>query len=110
MTDHGVERRVSIERALREFQTEKIDPVGRAAVCVAHFAAMVSFLQLTDMVTTLPRRLALRAAAHAPLVLLDLPYTSRTVEIEMLWNQSRNQDRGLPWLVNELAPSIVDCG
>jgi len=110
MNDHGVERRVCIECALREFQTEKIDPVGRAAVCLAHFAAMVSFLQLTDMVTTLPRRLALRAAAHARLVLLDLPYPSRTVEIVMLWNQSRYQDRRLPWLVNELAASIVDCG
>ena len=110
MNDEAVAQRIWIERALHEFQDGKFDPAGRAAICVPHFAAMAPFLQLTDMVTTLPRRLALWAAAQAPLVILDLPYTSMTVDIEMLWDQSAERDQGLQWLVSELAASTVDVG
>jgi DNA-binding transcriptional LysR family regulator len=106
----GVGRRVWIERALHEFQEGKVDLVGRAAVCVANFASVAPFLQLSDMLATLPRRLALWAAAHAPLALLDLPYKSMTVDIEMLWDQSADHDQGLQWLVSELAESIGDVG
>jgi DNA-binding transcriptional LysR family regulator len=84
MDDKGVARRASIERALLEFQDGPIDLVGRLAVCVPHFAAVPPLLQATDMVATLPHRLALWAAAHFPLVLLDLPYTPKTVDIEMV--------------------------
>ena len=103
-------KRVSVESALQEFQYGKIGPGGRAAVCVANFAAVAPFLQFSDMVAMLPRRLALWAAANAPLALLDPPTTSITIEIEMLWDQSADQDQGLQWLVNELAESIGDLG
>jgi DNA-binding transcriptional LysR family regulator len=103
-------KRVSVESALQEFQYGKIGPGGRAAVCVANFAAIAPFLQFSDMVAMLPRRLALWAAANAPLALLDPPTRSVTIEIEMLWDQSADQDQGLQWLVNELAESIGDLG
>jgi len=103
-------RPLSIERALQELQKEKMDPVGRMAVCVPNFAAVAPFLQLIDMVTTLPRQFALWAAAHAPLALLDLPHQSMEVDIEMLWDQAADQDQGLQWLVNELAESMGDVG
>jgi len=102
---HGAGRGVWIERALQEFQVGKIDLIGRMTVCVPNFAAMAPFLQLSDMVATLPRRLALWAAAHAPLSLLDPPSPSVAVDIEMLWDQVADEDQGLQWLVNELAES-----
>jgi DNA-binding transcriptional LysR family regulator len=76
-------RRVCIERALQELQAGKMDLIGPMTVRGRGFAAMVPFLQLSDMVATLPRRLALWAAAHAPLVLLNLPYASMTLDIEV---------------------------
>jgi DNA-binding transcriptional LysR family regulator len=102
--------RVSIESALHEFQCGRIGPAGRAAVCVPNFAAVAPFLRLSDMVAMLPRRLALWAAAHAPLTLLDPPYASTTTEIEMLWVEGADQDEVLQWLLNELAESIGDVG
>src|ERR1700730_2502828 len=42
-------------------------------------------------VAMLPRRLAL-SAAHAPLALLDPPYRSITIEIEMLWVEGAAPD------------------
>jgi DNA-binding transcriptional LysR family regulator len=106
----GNGKRVSVERALYEFQNGRIRPGGRATVCVPSFATVAPFLQSSDMVAMLPRRLALWAAAHAPLSLLDPPYTSITVEIEMLWVERADQDEGLQWLLNELAESIGDLG
>src|SRR5208337_5686765 len=68
-------KRVSVERALYEFQKGRIVPDARAAVCVPNFAAVAPFLQLSDMVALLPRRLALWAAS---LALIDPPYRSIT--------------------------------
>ena len=106
MHDKGVARRVWMERALLEFQDKKIDLVGRAAVCVPHFAAVPPLLQATDMLATLPRRLALWTVAHFPLILLDLPYTPKRVDIEMLWDQSVERDKGLQWLIDELVAAV----
>ena len=103
-------KHVSVESALYEFQCGRIVPAGRTAVCVPNFAAVAPFLQLSDMVAMLPRRLALWAAAHAPLTLLDPPYTSITTEIEMLWVEGADQNEVLQWLLNELAESIRDVG
>ena len=103
-------KRVLVESALYEFQSGRIGPAGRAAICVPNFAAVTPFLQLSDMVAMLPRRLAFWAAAHAPLALLDPPYVSITIEIEMLWPEGADQDEGLQWLLSELAESIRDLG
>jgi hypothetical protein len=62
------------------------------------------------MVAMLPRRIALWAAAQAPLTLLDPPYTSITIQIEMLWVEGEDQDERLRWLRSELADSIGDLG
>lgn len=99
---------VSVERALQEFQEGKISPTGRATVSVSNFAAIVSFLQMSDMVAIAPRRLALWAAANAPLFLLDPPYPAVAVEIEMVWHQTSDEDHTIRWLLNELVASVGD--
>ncbi len=62
------------------------------------------------MVATLPRPLALWTAAHFPLVLLDLPYPPKTVDIEIVSDQRADRDQGLQWLIDELGASIIDLG
>jgi DNA-binding transcriptional LysR family regulator len=58
---------VSVESASYEFQHAMRGPGSHAVVRVPTFAAVAPFLQLTDMVAILPRRLALWAAAHTPI-------------------------------------------
>ena len=103
-------KQASVESALYEFQNGKIGPGGRVTICVRNFAAVAPFLLLSDMVAMLPRRIALWAAAQAPLTLLDPPYTSITIQIEMLWVEGEDQDERLRWLRSELADSIGDLG
>jgi DNA-binding transcriptional LysR family regulator len=108
MSENGVERRVWFERTLLEFQDEEEHFVGRAAVCVPHFAAVAPLLEVTDMVAKLPHRLALWLTAHTQVVLLDVPYSPMSVDVEMVWHQRANRDMGLQWLVQELAASAAD--
>jgi DNA-binding transcriptional LysR family regulator len=97
-----------VERALQEFQQAKISPTGRATVSVPDFAAIISFLQMSDMVAIVPRRLASSAAANAPLFMLDPPYPAVAIEIEMVWHQTSDGDRTIRWLLNELVASVGD--
>ena len=106
----GASHRVSLDRALGEFQKEKINFGGRTAVSVSTFTAVTPFLQLSNMLAILPRRLAMWVAANAPLSLLEPPSPSVAVDIEMLWDQSADEDRGLKWLMKQLAESVGDFG
>ena len=102
----GTDGRVPLDRVLREFQKETINFAGRTAVSVPTFAAVTPFLQLSNMLAILPRRLAMWVAANAPLSLLEPPSPSVAVDIEMLWDQSADEDRGLHWLMKQLAESV----
>ena len=107
MDDEGVLRRVWIERALLEFQDKNVSLAGRAAVCVPYFAAVVPILEMTDMVATLPRRLALRLPQRDSIVLLKLPYKPITVEVEMVWHERVARDPGFRWIREVLASSAA---
>ena len=100
--DRGVWRRVWIERLLIEMGDDNEGLVGRVAVSVPHFAAVPPILCQTDMVATLPRRLALQVAQHTSLVILeDLPYEPLTVPVELVWHQRAEKDAGTQWLISE---------
>lgn len=89
-----------------EFPEETINVTGRSTVRVPYFAAVAPLLQLTDMVSVLPRRLARVAAANGSIALLELPYPSPKLQIEMAWHQRSDHDQGLQWLLNELVESL----
>jgi DNA-binding transcriptional LysR family regulator len=93
---------------LLEFQDEEVHFVSRAAVCVSHFVAVAPLLEVTDMVAKLPHRLALWLTAHTQVVLLDLPYSPITADVEMVWHQRANRDRDLQWLTQQLAACAGD--
>jgi DNA-binding transcriptional LysR family regulator len=106
--ERGVWRRIWIERLLLEMTDDGAGLVGRVAVTVPHFAAVAPLLLISDMVATLPRRLALHAAEHSGLVMLELPYEPATVIVEMIWHRRGDQDAGLRWLVGELAEGMAE--
>lgn len=98
--DHGVFRRIWIERLLIE--AEQSGAVGWIGVTVPHYADVPPILRNTDMVATLPRRMALRAALRDGLTVLELPYQASAVPLEMIWHERANQDPGMEWLLGQL--------
>jgi DNA-binding transcriptional LysR family regulator len=104
--DRGVLRRVWIERLLIEMGDDDQGLVGHVAVSVPHFSAVPPILYQTDMVATLPRRLALQYAKQGGLVVLDLPYEPLTVPVEMVWHQRAERDAGTQWLIGEVLGAV----
>jgi DNA-binding transcriptional LysR family regulator len=102
LDDRGVLRRVWIERLLIETDGGDDGPVGRVAVTVPHFGAVAPMLLVTDMVATLPQRLAKVVSASGTLIVLDLPYEPQVVAIEAVWHQRSERDEGVRWLVGEM--------
>ena len=106
LDDRGVWRRVWMERLVMEMGDDAQGLVGRVAISVPYYAAIPPILAVTDMVATLPRRLALRAIQQASLALLDLPYEAPAVTIEAVWHQRAERDAGVQWLIGEMVSGM----
>ncbi len=106
MDDRGVFRRTWIERLLVEMSDDSQGLVGRVAVTVPSYAAVPALLLASDMVATVPRRIAVWAAERDGVVMLDLPYLPLEVEILAVWHQRSDQDAGLRWLVAEMVEAV----
>lgn len=108
LDDRGVWRRVWIDRLLIESGIEKGDLVGHVAVSVPYYAAVAPMLAVSDMVATLPQRLAERAVAEGRLAMLELPYEPLAAQAEVVWHQRSDSDAGMQWLLAELASGAPD--
>lgn len=103
LDDRGVWRRVWIDRLLIEAsEGEAVDAVAHVAVLLPHYAAIPDMLMATDMVATLPGRLAQRAVDAGSLAMLDLPYEALNVSIEAIWHRRADGEAELQWLIGEL--------
>lgn len=83
LAEHGLERRV--------------------AVTVPHFLVAPLVVATTDLIATLPVRLAQRCAASADLVALEPPFAQHYLPVAMLWSERTAQDPGHEWLRSTLA-------
>ncbi len=106
MDDRGVLRRTWIERLLLEMSDDSQGLVGRVAVTVPNFAAVPALLLASDMVATVPRRIAVWAAQRDGVVMLGLPYEPLEAEVRAIWHQRSDQDAGLRWLVAEMIEAV----
>ena len=102
LDDRGLMRRTWNERLLIDTANEDDGLIGRVAVTVPTYSAVAPILRRTDMIATLPRRLALQAIRDGSLVLLELPYQPLKVSISVAWHQRSDQDQALQWLVNQM--------
>lgn len=76
------------------------------AARVVDFTAMPQFVQGTNRVAIIHRRLALRFAAEYELKVLPLPVSLPLVNVGMQWHRHRSSDSGVRWL-RELMKSVA---
>ena len=100
LDDRGLFRRTWIERLLVETSGEGKLLVGRVAVTTPNYGSIIPMLEATDMIATLPRRLALRAVKRDGLCMLELPYPPLSVAVEMVWHERAEANSGLRWLID----------
>ncbi len=106
--DRGVVRRIWIERLLIETSRGNSGNVARVAVTVPHYSGVAPMLQATDMVATLPSRLARLAATRDGLVVLPLPYEPLAAAHEMIWHERSLADPSLCWLIEQVRAAAAE--
>lgn len=65
---------------------------------VPHFAAVSYIVSTTDLVATVPQKLAERAAAPFQLAILPSPLQLPGLQTNVFWHRRYNQDEGNRWL------------
>src|SRR3979490_3166732 len=72
--------------------------VRRVALWHPSFQALPPIVAKTDLVATLPRRLAMYAAQTLPIVVYDPPVPLPTVDFSLYWHARSHEDSGHKWL------------
>jgi len=77
--------------------------VRRVALWHPSFQALPAIVANTDLVATLPRRLAMHAAQTLPIVVYDPPVPLPTVDFSLYWHARSHEDSGHKWLRAKVA-------
>lgn len=80
----------------------------RRAFSVPHFAAVPYILSTTDMVATVPQKLAERAAGPFQLCQAPSPLGLPLLQTNMFWHRRYHQDPGLCWLRELIAENFSE--
>jgi DNA-binding transcriptional LysR family regulator len=95
-------RRVWMERAVLQARGRG-DVSARVAMTVPSFTAVPPLLRKSDLIATLPKRLALQAVTGGGLIMFDESLGHESVEVEVAWHSRSATDLGIAWLIDELA-------
>ncbi|MDB6013157.1 MAG: Transcriptional regulator [Gammaproteobacteria bacterium] len=84
--------------------------VRRVALWHPSFQALPGIVAKTDLVATLPRRLAMHAAQTLPIVVYDPPVPLPTVDFSLYWHARSHEDSGHKWLRTKVADLLRSAG
>ena len=81
---------------IRELNSHDIDPI--VDIVLDSFQSIPFFVDGTDRIASLPRRLALRLAPLADLVIRPLPFPTADLSEALWWHPTREQDPAHIWM------------
>lgn len=79
----------------------------RVALRVPHFLLAGMMVAESDMVLTLPRRLAIHLAASLPLEVLDVPLRLPPMAPAMIWHERLHRDAAHMWLRQQIVDATL---
>jgi DNA-binding transcriptional LysR family regulator len=77
--------------------------VRNVALWEPSFLAVASVVARTDLISTVPRRLATHVAQGLPITIYDLPLPLPAPEFAMYWHSRSQGDAGHKWLRERVA-------
>lgn len=81
----------------------------RVAMRLPHFLVAPMLVARSDMILSMPRRLARQAAAMVPLTVLELPPLDiAPLPMSMIWHERRQDDPAHAWLRRQVAEAARD--
>jgi DNA-binding transcriptional LysR family regulator len=99
----GTGHQAVVERA---FARQRLRP--RIGVTVPHFMALPAIVAQTDLIATVPRRLARIFAAYPNVALVDAPIRIPSVDIRQHWHKRYHHDDANKWLRRLLAELFLE--
>ncbi|HEX6136937.1 MAG TPA: LysR family transcriptional regulator [Casimicrobiaceae bacterium] len=99
----GTGHEITVERAFGEQRLRR-----RVALTIPHFMAVPVIVAHTDVVATVPRRLALAFAGYPNVRLLEPPIPIPQFEIKQHWHRRYHHDPANKWLRRLLADLFLE--
>lgn len=99
----GTGHQAVVERA---FARHRLHP--RIGVTVPHFMALPAIIAATDLIATVPRRLARTFAAYPKIALVDAPIRIPSVDIRQHWHKRYHHDDANKWLRRLIADLFLE--
>src|ERR1700722_540942 len=106
-SERGVLRRVHIDRVIIE-APQRLEQHGRIAVKVPSFSNAASLIMRTDMVASIPRRLAKAMRDIHDLIVLEPPFDNAPVSVEAVWPRGAGADPAQDWLRKQVELAAAD--
>jgi DNA-binding transcriptional LysR family regulator len=103
ITTAGTGHEATVERAFAEQRLRR-----RIALTIPHFMAVPVIVAQTDVVVTVPRRLALAFAGYPNLRLLEAPIPIPPFEIKQHWHKRYHHDQANRWLRQLMAELFLE--
>ena len=88
----------------------RIGMTRRVAMRVPHFLAAAALVADSDMILSLPRRLANRMASICPIAVLEMPFEVEPFDVTMIWHERRQDDRAHAWLRQQVVEAAQEAG
>jgi DNA-binding transcriptional LysR family regulator len=89
-----------VDRALRRRRVHR-----RVVVRVRDFATAAAMVAASDLLATIPHRLALSVRDRFDLVVRDPPIELPPIRVDLVWHERRHRDPLLAWVRRLLAPA-----
>jgi DNA-binding transcriptional LysR family regulator len=100
-SERGVLRRIHMESAALE-APQRHGRDARIAVRLPQFWCVPDMLLHTDLIASIPRRLAQRFTELFALVSMPSPFEASPVTVEAIWHQPREAEPGGAWLRGQI--------
>ncbi|WP_304608568.1 LysR family transcriptional regulator [Inquilinus sp. Marseille-Q2685] len=85
----------------------KLDLPDRDPILVPNMLTAPAMIAETDLVLTVPHRVATRVAAMLPLAVVDPPLELPAYEVALIWHERRHRDPDHSWLRGEIAAAAL---
>jgi len=99
IAERGLARRSEMyDRTSFEQALAKNDAAPRIVLSVPHFLALPPLIAMSEFVALIPRPLARAFAEDGGVRVCELPYSTRALEVRMLWHQRNEAAAAHMWL------------
>lgn len=85
----------------------KLKLPDRDPLIVPNMMAAPMMVAETDLVLTVPHRVAMQAASMLPLVAMELPVEFPTYEVSLIWHERCHRDTEHSWMRTEIAAATM---